>query len=122
MPYCLIKNDTICNVVVCDAAFAVENGLTWVDQEVSFGFVLVDGVWRDKPFDAKALEVRLHAMERSRFLQFDYIDNATVWGALSADQQAEILVIKEFCDTVEAQAGFPYDLSFPDRKLVNGEV
>lgn len=45
--YALVRNDTIVNVVACDAAFASANGLTEINQtpQAAIGWTLANGVW-----------------------------------------------------------------------------
>jgi hypothetical protein len=122
MPYCKISGDTVLNVVECDAEFAAANGLEWVDQDLSVGFVLIDGVWRNMPLPQKVMEVGATAMERARFLELEYINEPDVWDAMTQAQKDEILAIKAYCDNIEAQEGYPFDLVWPDRTLVDGEL
>lgn len=112
--YFEVQDDTIVNVVECDAEFAAENGLVEIAESefptgaMGRGAVRVDGVWRDKTREEKEVEVRQIRQKTLEVMIDPIVSNPIRWAELSTAQQNELKRIRTALLNMPSQAGWPW--------------
>lgn len=116
--YFEVVDNTIVNVVDCDAEFAEANGLIDIPESAfpsggrGRGAVLVEGVWRDMPKADKEVQVRQFRQNTLEHMIDPVVSNPLRWAALSVAQQNEVKRIRQALLDMPTQPDWPWCL-FP---------
>lgn len=112
--YFKVENDTIVNVVECDAAFATANGLIQIAESefpsgaMGAGAVKVGTKWRDMPTADKEKQVREIRQNTLEHMIDPVVNNPLRWADLTTAQQDEIKRIRQALLDMPDHADWPW--------------